>query len=531
MTNKYEKVIDLAKRRAFIWSSFEIYGGAAGFYDYGPYGVVLKRKVEDKWRCFYSMEGFSEIETSTLSPEEVFIASGHAAEFADRMVRCEGCGFMERVDSIVNLDKCPECGNTLIEDERNLMFDTRIGMDKKAYLRPETAQGIFIDFNRLLRFHRTLPFGVFQVGKAYRNEISPRQGVLRLREFTLAEAEVFIDPRSKRHPGFDDVKDTAVRLLPSGNGKEESDITIGKAVREEMFQHEYIAYHIARVHQFLTGIGIRDERIRFRQHAQDERAHYASDCWDAEVHLQRGWIEVAGIADRTSHDLMSHSKAAKMEAFIQYEEPRIVEKTVIKPDMHRIGQRFKEKTKDVVEVLHELSMHELERNPITLEIDGETIEIDKSWIGYEITQETVTGENVMPHVVEPSYGIDRIVYVLLEHSLHEEEVDGETRTVLKLPHDLAPVQLAVLPLLNKEELCKKAQRIVRTLRDSFDNVEYDDSGSIGRRYRRQDEIGTPYCITVDHDSLEDDTVTIRDRDTMKQVRVSISELIDVINKR
>jgi glycyl-tRNA synthetase len=527
--DKYEKIIELAKRRGYIWPSFEIYGGIAGFYDYGPYGARLKRRLEERWRSFYLRVGFSEIETPTMSPEEVFIASGHANEFTDEMVECSRCGERFRLDLIPKGDfRCPECGGALgnVQD-LTLMFDTRIGTDQHGYLRPETAQGIFIDFNRLLKFHRGLPFGVIQTGKAYRNEISPRQGIIRLREFTLAEVEIFIDPSDKHHPSFEDVEDVVLRLLPSN--MEEMDVSVSDAVKEGILQHEYIAYHITKVYEFLKSIGIAE--LRFRQHTKDEMAHYAKDCWDAEVLTDRfGWVEVVGVADRGGYDLTMHEKASdvKMEVFIPYENPKSIERLIIKPNMRVIGPIFKERAKYIIESLKKLDIEDFKADRIDLEINEEKVSIDRNLVEYETVQETVTGENILPHVIEPSYGIDRILYVLLEHSFHEEEVDGERRTVLRLPIELAPVQVAVLPLLNKDALVKRAREIVAMLREEDFIVEYDDSGSIGRRYRRQDEIGTPRCITVDHESLDDDTVTIRDRDTMKQVRVKIDALINAL---
>jgi len=466
-----DETVELARRRGFLWQAFEIYGGAAGFYDYGPLGALLKRRVEDKWRDFYRREGFYEIETTTVAPREIFEASGHLESFADQAVVCKHCKSFFRVGENVRVGvNCPECGGELeAAGEFNLMFQTRIGVSKEerderagkkseGYLRPETAQGIFTNFQRLLRFNRDkLPFGVMQIGRAYRNEISPRQSLIRLREFTLAEVEVFVGPdEKKKHPRFEDVKDRTLRMVPSTG--EEGEKSVGEVVSSGIIVNEYLGYHIARVNEFLESIGIPRAKIRFRQHHRDEMAHYASDCWDAEFLSDRyGWMEIVGVADRGDYDLSSHSSLSSVDMSVHAESAKII-----------------------------------------------------------------------PHVIEPSYGIDRIIYALLESSFYEERVGTENRRVLRLKSEIAPIQAAVFPLLNRDELKLKAREVFQMLRDASFIVEYDDSGSIGRRYRRQDEIGTPSCITIDYETLDNDTVTVRERDTMKQVRVPIAGLKEVL---
>jgi len=307
-----DETAELARRRGFIWQAFEIYGGAAGFYDYGPLGALLKRRIEDKWRDFYRREGFYEIETTTIAPRDIFKSSGHLTSFTDPTVVCKRCKSVFRVDENVNVDvKCPECGGELEPSgEFNLMFQTRIGVSKserdeqavkksEGYLRPETAQGIFINFQRLLKFNRDkLPFGIIQIGKAYRNEISPRKSLIRLREFTLAEVEVFVDAADKNnHPRFNEVKDRKLRIIPRDGEVEEA--SIGEAVSRGIIANEYLGYHVARVAEFLERIGIPHGRLQFRQHLRDEMAHYATDCWDAEFLSDRyGWMEIVGVADR-----------------------------------------------------------------------------------------------------------------------------------------------------------------------------------------------------------------------------------------
>lgn len=562
MADKYEQVLELAKRRGFLWNSFELYGGTAGFFDYGPLGSMLKRRVENIWRdIFVINEGYYEIEAPTIGIEDIFIASGHVGGFSDPLTECQKCHEAFRADHLVkdivenpdtlsaeeltdvickNNIKCPECGGKLGNVyEFNLMFKTAIGPGGKrtGYLRPETAQGMFVDFPRLLKFYRDhLPFGATQIGKAYRNEISPRQGVIRLREFTQAEAEIFIDPRDKTHPGFKDVAGTVMSLY-SQDGQaavEMKKMSLGEAVKGGIIAHEFLAYCLAMTYRFLIRVGISADKMRFRQHMKDEMAHYAADCWDAEIFSDRfGWVEVVGIADRTDFDLKAHAKQSEKElsVYVSYDTPKTVKKFVVKPDMGILGPMFKGKAGKVASALKALRSEELSGDVIEVAVDNEIIKVNKDSVKFETVTEEIHGENIIPHVIEPSFGIDRIVYSLLEHSYFEEEMeekvedeDESIRIVLRLPPEVAPVQAAVLPLLSRDELIKPGADIVNKLRKAGILVAFDDSGTIGRRYRRNDEIGTPYSITVDYRTLEDRTVTIRDRDTMKQVRATISDV-------
>ena len=570
----YDSVIELAKRRGFIWNSFEIYGGTAGFYDYGPLGAMLKRRIENIWRDIYVInEGYYEIEVPTIGIEDVFVASGHVGGFSDPLTECVKCHESFRADHLVedvasnpdtltpdelsviikeNNIKCPDCGGELGGVyEFNLMFSTSIGPGSKrvGYLRPETAQGMFVDFPRLLRFYREkLPFGVTQIGKAYRNEISPRQGVIRLREFTQAEAEIFVDPRDKSHPRFDSIRDYALILYSDpaqSSGKDQIEMSLGEAVDLGIIAHQFLAYALAMTHQFLVRVGVSPERMRFRQHMKDEMAHYAIDCWDAEILSDRfGWVEIVGIADRTDYDLNAHSRVSKtdLSVYVEYDEPRVVEKVVVKPDMGKIGPAFKGKAKAVMDALKSMDAGNEDfsksNEMISIQVDGEQVDIPPDM--YEIQQvtETIHGENIVPHVIEPSFGIDRIIYAVLEHAFREEEVHGEDksnsndeegRIVLGLKSEVAPVQAAVLPLLTREELIGPARKIESALKHKGVMAAYDDSGTIGRRYRRNDEIGTPYSITVDYDTLEDGTVTIRDRDSMKQVRSPADTIANTVH--
>jgi glycyl-tRNA synthetase len=389
-----------------------------------------------------------------------------------------------------------------------------------------------------LRFYREkLPFGVTQVGKSYRNEISPRQGVIRLREFTQAEAEVFVNPKDKNaHPNFAAVKDLKLNLYDEDaqlkNGVPVP-VAVGDAVARGIIANEYLAYYVALTHVFLTTVGVDHERLRFRQHMRTERAHYAMDCWDAEVKLERfGWVEVVGIADRTNYDLTAHQKRseADMSVFVPFERPVKVSRTVVTPNMAVIGPKYKGKAGKIMAALKNMPQSELNRPEVKLNIDGEEIVIESSLFEHKTAEEDVSGENILAHVVEPSYGIDRILYSALEHAYHEEMVRGEERIVLKLARAVAPVTAAVLPLLSKEPLVGRARKIALDLKDKGFFIEYDESGTIGKRYRRNDEIGTPFSVTIDFDTMEDDTVTVRDRDTMEQIRVPVKDLSRVLGE-
>ena len=486
-SKKSEKVMDLAKRRGFIWPSFEIYGGVGGFYDFGPLGSLLKNKIIQKWREFYVLsEGFFEIDSPSVMPEEVLKASGHVDHFVDAMVECQKCGGAFRVTDVVreatskdvegmpkeemgqfmkkHKVRCPDCGGELGKIfDFNAMFRTAIGpgSQRVGYLRPETAQGIFVDFHRLQRHARgQLPFGVVQIGRGYRNEISPRQGIIRLREFTMAEAEVFFDPNDPRHPNFSNVADEVITLLPAEEQIKDRKIlhsvTARSAVEKKYVCNELMAYYLVLTKRFLLDIGIPADAIRFREQTKGQRAHYSAETWDAEVSTERfGWVEVAGIAYRTDYDLSGHAKSSGQDL------------TMFSADKKR---------------------------------------------------------KVLCHVVEPSYGIDRPLYCVLEHAYVEEK----NRVYLRLKKDLAPVEVGVFPLLNRDGLPEKAHEVYENLKCRGMMVEYDDSGTIGRRYARLDEVGVPYCVTVDHQTLKDGTVTIRDRDTTAQVRVELVELPSIL---
>jgi glycyl-tRNA synthetase len=306
-------------------------------------------------------------------------------------------------------------------------------------------------------------------------------------------------------------------------------MSMREAVDTGVIANEYLAYYVALTHKLLVTIGIKPERLRFRQHLPDERAHYATDCWDAEILSDRfGWIETVGLADRTDYDLNAHAgqSGTPMTVFIQYDEPRKVARRRIIPNMSVLGKQYRTKAKAIFSALEKVTPT---AEGADIEINGETIHIPPGL--FEVRDEIieVRGEDIVPHVIEPSYGIDRMCYAILEQAYDEDTADGETRTVMRLSPRVAPVQVAVFPLMTRDGLDTIANEITCTLHKHGILAEYDDSGAIGRRYRRQDEIGTPFAITVDYDTKEDRTVTIRDRDSMKQVRIAIDKVPQTVS--
>lgn len=417
-----EKLVSLCKRRGFIFPSSEIYGGLASCWDYGPLGVELKRNVKDAWwkAVVQKRDDIAGIDASIIMHPRAWVASGHVDGFSDPLVECKTCNLRWRSTDL-NENKCQVCGAALSEPRMfNLMFKTFMGpVEDEAsivYLRPETAQGIFVNFDNVLTTTRKkLPFGIAQIGKSFRNEITTGNFIFRTREFEQMELEYFVKP------GTDDY---------------------------------WFNYWVQERMEWYVRLGIQREHLQLRQHDEEELAHYARGCIDIDYLFPIGWSEIEGIANRGDFDLIQHTQHSgkKLDYFDEESNQRYV-----------------------------------------------------------------------PYVIEPSCGVDRIVLALLTDAYREEIVKGEQRVVMKLKPNLAPVKVAVLPLSRNERLLPMARQVYDQVREEFVS-QYDDSQSIGRRYRRQDETGTPLCVTIDFQSLEDNMVTIRDRDSMEQIRVPVAAL-------
>ncbi len=425
------KILSLSKRRGFVFQSSEIYGGLNATWDYGPLGVELKRNVKDRWwrSVVHERNDIVGLDSAILMNPQVWITSGHVESFSDPLVECRLCHHRFRQEDLTEGGACLDCGGELTDPRQfNLMFKTFMGAVEdsanEVYLRPETAQGIFVNFaNVSVSSRRKLPFGIAQIGKAFRNEITPGNFTFRTREFEQMEIEYFVKP------GTDDS-------------------WLDAWVKERLAW--YIRY------------GIREENLRLRRHGEDELAHYARDCYDIQYRFPWGWGELEGIANRADYDLKRHGEAS-----------------------------------------------------------GE----DLTYFDDEIK------ERYYPFVIEPSGGVDRAALAFLLDA-YDEEPDNtsskeEKRVVLKLHKNIAPIKVALLPLSRNEKLTPVARQVHELVRRRF-ATQFDDAQSIGRRYRRQDEIGTPYCVTVDFDTLEDNAVTIRDRDTMEQERVPIADLASIL---
>jgi glycyl-tRNA synthetase len=424
-----EKIVSLCKRRGFVFPSSDIYGGLGSCWDYGPMGAEFKRNVKDAWwkAVVHERDDVVGLDTSIMMHPKVWVASGHVDGFTDPLVDCKSCHLRWRADEL-KTQRCPGCGGELTEPRMfNLMFRTFMGpLQEEAstvYLRPETAQGIFVNFENVVTTSRKkLPLGIAQIGKSFRNEITTGNFIFRTREFEQCELEYFVKP------GTDD---------------------------------QWLDYWVKERFNWYVKLGIRKENLRLRQHGKDELAHYAKDCYDIDYLFPMGWSELEGIANRGDFDLTQHARASGKE----------------------------------------LTYYDAEAN-----------------------------EKYVPYVIEPSGGVDRSVLAFLVDAYDEEEIEGEKRTILHLNPALAPIKVAVLPLSRNEKLTPLAKEVNKRLCSSF-VTDYDDSQSIGRRYRRQDEIGTPFCVTVDFQSLEDNQVTIRDRDSLAQIRVPIEELSTILEAK
>ena len=551
-TSRLERLSGILKRRGIILPAFEIHGGAKGLYDFGPVGGRLRNKVNQTWlNHWLSLGDIVEISCPTVTPYAVLEASGHVGEFSDFMTICGVCEEASRADtllesfhsnpesltkaelqSILNKSQppCPACQAVEWTDitAQNLMFNTTIGAGssgRPGFLRPETAQGMFTSFPALYRHNRErLPFGAIQVGKGYRNEISPRQGMIRLREFNMAELEYFINPLEDADHDFTPWSEQIISLIADGRG--EIQISFKDAVEQNVIRHETVGYFMAQTFDFLTKVGIDSQRLRFRQHEADEMAHYASDCWDAEIFGSYGWVECVGIAHRGCYDLESHEKATgkSLRARREFSQPKVIETDGWTIDGTKAGPAFRALAGAVKTAVEILPASTSFPHLLTLP-DGTQVTVEAEHVKRDQRTETITGEWYIPHVVEPAFGIDRIIWHILDHAYDETVKDGEQYTVMRLSEKVAPVDYCVFPLFEKDGMGELAQSIHRKLCSKQNLVSmYDSSGSIGRRYARADEIGVPKCITVDHQSLEDQTVTIRDRDSGNQHRVHIDSL-------
>ena len=549
---RLDRLSGMLKRRGFILPAFEIHGGSKGLYDFGPNGGRLRNKVNQLWiNHWISLGNIVEISCPTITPYAVLEASGHVGEFTDFMTQCLDCQEASRADTLLesyhsnpdslSLDElqdlldesspsCPACGakNWGGITAQNLMFNTKIGAGnsgKEGFLRPETAQGMFTSFNSLYRhFREKLPFGAVQVGKGYRNEISPRQGMIRLREFNMAELEYFIDPEMPITHDFSKWSDTLIAMIPEES--KEIKITLSQAVESSIIRHPTVGFFMGMTYDFMRKVGIDLDRVRFRQHESNEMAHYATDCWDLEILGSYGWVECVGIAHRGCYDLQAHEEATNksLRARREFQQPKEVVIDGWTIDGSNAGPAFRSLAGQVKSKVEELPKDT--EFPITLKLnDGEDVTVKQEHVKRVQKSETLTGEWFIPHVVEPAFGIDRIIWHLLDHAYIETKKESETYTIMKLAPSVTPVDFCVFPLFEKDGMQDIATEITNTLNSRGGIVaNYDASGSIGRRYARADEAGVPVCITVDHQSVEDRTVTVRDRDTGEQSRVTIDNL-------
>ncbi|XP_078008138.1 glycine--tRNA ligase isoform X1 [Phascolarctos cinereus] len=584
------KMEDTLKRRFFYDQAFAIYGGVSGLYDLGPVGCALKNNIVQLWRQhFIQEEQILEIDCTMLTPEPVLKTSGHVDKFADFMVKDVKSGECFRADHLlkahlqklmsdkkcsaekksemesvlIQLDnygqeqladlfvnynvKSPLTGNDLSPPVSfNLMFKTFIGPggNMPGYLRPETAQGIFLNFKRLLEFNQgKLPFAAAQIGSSFRNEISPRSGLIRVREFTMAEIEHFVDPKEKHHPKFDSVADLTLSLYSARaqvSGQSAHKMRLGDAVEQGVINNSVLGYFIGRIYLYLTKVGVSPEKLRFRQHMDNEMAHYACDCWDAEAKTSYGWIEIVGCADRSCYDLTCHSKATKVPLVAEklLKEPRTVNVVQFESSKAAVGRAYKKDARLVLDYLaacdeaYVTEMEKLlsEKGEFTIETEGKTFQVTKDMVSVQRFQKTLHVEEIVPNVIEPSFGLGRIMYTVFEHTFHVRDGD-EQRTFFSFPAVVAPFKCSVLPLSQNQEFMPFVKELSEALTRSGVSHKVDDSsGSIGKRYARTDEIGVAFGITIDFDTVNKTphTATLRDRDSMRQIRAQITDLPKVI---
>ena len=557
-SDKFEIISEIARRRGFFWQSNEIYGGTSGFITFGPLGSILKRKIEDKFRNFFIRPlGILEIESPVIMPAKVLEASGHVEHFKEPMVECQKCKRKFRADHLLqeqakmsdteteklsleelmkqvkkNNVRCPDCRGELGNPKYFMtMFTTTIGpySDAIGYGRPEAAQGIFVEFKRLHEIAREkLPFGVVQIGHALRNEISPRQGPIRVRELTIIDIEFFFDPEEPNCPLLKNVEKEELRLILAENKlkgiKEPIQVTTKEALKKGYIKAEWQAFFMALSKRFLVELGVPEEKQRFIEKTAWERAHYSVQGFDQEIYLDRwGWTEVSGQNYRTDYDLKRHMEfsGVDMKTYKEYDKPLTKEEVVVKPVMSTMGRAFKKDAPKIAKTLSTMDPKMLEES---LKKKGffkiESFKILPEHVEVLHKKIEEKGRRFIPHVVEPSFGSDRLTYITLEYAYKKQK----NRALLSFPKEIAPIQVGVFPLVNKDELPEKAKQVYSTLLTEGFSIEYDESGSIGRRYARADEVGTPLGLTIDYKTFEDNTVTLRDRDTWEQVRTELTEL-------
>ncbi|KAK0592778.1 hypothetical protein LWI29_025191 [Acer saccharum] len=566
-----QAVANTLERRLFYIPSFKIYRGVAGLYDYGPPGCAVKSNVLSFWRQHFVLEEkMLEVDCSCVTPEVVLKASGHVDKFTDLMVKDEKTGTCYRADHLLKdfckdkLEKdlsistekaaelkkvlatlddfsaeelgakikeygiiAPDTKNPLSDPYPfNLMFQTSIGPSGliPGYVRPETAQGIFVNFKYLYYYNRNkLPFAAAQIGQAFKNEISPRQGLLRVREFTLAEIEHFVDPEDKSHPKFFEVANLEILMFPREDqmsGQSARNIPLGEAVSKGIVNNQTLGYFIGRVYLFLTRLGIDKKRLRFWQHLANEIAHYAVDCWDAEIESSYG--------DKSGVALVAQEK---------FSEPREVEELVILPMKKELGLGFRGNQKNVVEALEAMNEKEAMDMKAELESKGEVefyvctlrknVCIKKNMLSISKEKKKVHHRVFTPSVIEPSFGIGRIIYCLYEHSFYTRlgKAGDELLNVFRFPPLVAPFKCMVFPLVQNQKFEKVAEDISESLTVAGISHQIDIAGtSIGKRYAISDELGVPFAITVDTIS----SVTIQERDSKDQIRVKVHKVASVM---
>uniref|UniRef100_W5L669 Glycine--tRNA ligase n=1 Tax=Astyanax mexicanus TaxID=7994 RepID=W5L669_ASTMX len=574
----------------FVYLFDECVLGVSGLYDFGPVGCALKNNILQAWRQhFIQEEQILEIDCTMLTPEPVLKTSGHVDKFADYMVKdvkngecfradhllkahlqklmsdkkcsadkkSEMDGVITQMDNYTQQEladlfvqynvKSPTTGNDLTPPILfNLMFQTSIGPggNMTGYLRPETAQGIFLNFKRLLEFNQgKLPFAAAQIGNSFRNEISPRSGLIRVREFTMAEIEHFVDPNEKIHSKFSNVADLEIMLYSSKaqtSGQSAQVMRLGDAVEQGIINNSVLGYFIGRIYLYLIKVGVSKDKLRFRQHMDNEMAHYACDCWDAETKTSYGWIEIVGCADRSCYDLLCHARATRVPLVAEkpLKEPKVVNVVQFEPNKGAIGKSYKKEAKLVMEFLAACDECYItdqetlltENGEFTIETDGKTFKLTKDMVNIKRFQKTLHVEEVVPNVIEPSFGIGRIMYSIFEHTFRIREGD-EQRTFFSFPATVAPYKCSVLPLSQNQEFMPFVRELSESMTKYGVSHKVDDSsGSIGRRYARTDEIGVAFGITIDFDTVNKTphTATLRDRDSMRQIRAEVQELPEIV---